>query len=229
MASYYAAAAIPPELRRSFSVYARLIELGIPLEESDAADDPLSARRIASVVFSESGLVHLSGGTAGVAVTDDEASSVTAAADAGGLIADNHLRVLHRALSCGEEGADLDDVLYPVKVLGMVVSPSDQPFLRAPEVVNGYSARWHSVYGGTLSAYAREGIDPGGFGGMHARSAIAGFDGRFALECEVIVAIPLDLARLIIAGRGWMYPLPDPIRLRLASRTRPPIDLETAP
>lgn len=229
MARYYDNAAIPPELRRPFSVYTRLTDLGIELEPADGADDPLSARRIASVVFSESGLVHLSGGTAGVAAIDDEASSVTVAADAGGLIADNHLRVLHRALSCGEEGADLDDVLYPVKVLGMVVSPPNQPFLRAPDVVNGYSARWHSVFGGTLSAYAHDGIDPGGFGGMHARSAIAGFDGRFALECEVIVAIPSDLARLIIAGRGWLYPLPDPIRLRLASGTRPPIDPEAAP
>lgn len=216
MARYYDRVELPIELRRTFSVYDRLRELGIGLGAAGDQVALLSSQRIASVVFSESGLVYLSGGTAGTPPTDDQDASVTAAIKAGCEIADRHLATLHWALACGDEGADLDDVLYPVKVLGMVVSPNDGPLLRAPEVVNGYSGRWHSVFGGSLSTYARHGQDPGGFSGMHARSAIAGFEGRFALECEVIVAIPAELARLIIGRRGWLYPLPDPIRARLA-------------
>ncbi len=214
MARYYDDFVLPPELRRSFSVYDRLIGLGVELG-GPADDGPLSAQRIASVVFTESGLVHLSGGASGHPSLDDGDASVASAYEAGSAIANRHLAHLHRALTCGDEEADLDAVLYPVKVLGMVVSPVDRPFLRAPEVVNGYSSRWHSVFGGSLSVHARDGVDPGGFGGMHARSAIAGFDGRFALECEVIVAIPAELARLIIARRGWLYPLPDVIKARL--------------
>lgn len=231
MARYYDDFALPSELRRTFSVYDRLEELGIDLDTSVEQITALSSQRIAAVVFTESGLAYLSGGSAGIAATDDQDASVSAAYEAGSAIADRHLVLLHRALACGDEGADLDDVLYPVKVLGMVVSPMDSPFLRAPEVVNGYSSRWHSVFGGSLSAYAREGLDPGGFGGMHARSAMAGFDGRFALECEVIVAIPAELARLIIAQRGWLYPLPDPIKARLdqADGTRSPISTTQSP
>lgn len=216
MARYYDKVVLPAQLRRSSSVYPRLRELGVELGDAAAQVTGLAGQRIASVVFTESGLVFLSGGASGETQLDDTEASVTTARVAGGAIADRHLVLLHWALSCGNEGADLDDVLYPVKVLGMVASPVDRPFLRAPEVVNGYSARWHSVFGGTLSAFARDGRDPIGFGGMHARSAVAGFDGRFALECEVIVAIPGELARLIIGRRGWLFPLPDPILEGLA-------------
>jgi len=220
MPRYYDGFALPAEMRRSFSVYNRLTLPGIERDVATEPGPPLSGQRLASVVFTESGLVHLSGGSAGITPTDDGDAAVAAAYEAGSVIADQHFAVLHRALTCGDEGADLDDILYPVKVLGLVASPADRPFLRAPEVVNGYSSRWHSVFGGTLSEHARDGVDPGGFGGMHARSAIAGLEGRFALECEVIVAIPSELARLIIGGRGWLYPLPDPILARL----RPTVD-----
>lgn len=220
MPRYYDRFALPPELRRSFSVYDRLTVAGVDRGAATEPEPPLSGQRLASVVFTESGLVYLSGGSAGITPTDDGDAAVAAAYQAGSVIADQHFAVLHRALTCGDEGADLDDVLYPVKVLGLVASPADHPFLRAPEVVNGYSSRWHSVFGGTLSEHAKGGIDPGGFGGMHARSAIAGLEGRFALECEVIVAIPSELARLIIERRGWLYPLPDPVLARL----RPVVD-----
>ena len=49
---------------------------------------------------------------------------------------------------------------------------------------------------------------PGGFAGVHARSALGGFDGRFSIETEIIVAIPAALARDIIRTRGWLFPLP---------------------
>lgn len=220
MRRYYDGVDLPAELRRSFSVYERMAAIGIDVGAPGAQIPTLSGQRLASVVFTESGLVHLSGGSAGMAPDDDSDASVAAVREAGAHIADQHLVMLHRALSCGNEHADLDDVLYPVKVLGMVVS-SQSPFLRAPEAVNGYSSRWHSVLGGPLSTYAENGVDPGGYSGMHARSAIAGFDGTFALECEAIVAIPTVLARLIIARRGWLYPLPEPIAARLrAEHTR---------
>ena len=37
-------------------------------------------------------------------------------------IADNMLTRLHWALKCGGEGGDLNDIIYTVKALGMVVS-----------------------------------------------------------------------------------------------------------
>ncbi|MBA2757485.1 MAG: hypothetical protein H0U37_08600 [Chloroflexi bacterium] len=215
MSRYYDRFALPAEMRRPFSVYDRLSVAGIDRAAPPDPGPPLSGQRLASVVFTESGLVYLSGGSAGITPVDDGDAAVATAYEAGSVIADQHFLILHHALTCGDEGGDLDDVLYPVKVLGLVASPADRPFLRAPEVVNGYSSRWHSVFGGTLSEQATDGVDPGGVGGMHARSAIAGIEGRFALECEVIVAIPSELARLIIGRRGWLYPLPDPVRARL--------------
>ena len=100
----------------------------------------------------------------------------------------------------------MNDVLYTVKALGMVVS-TDVHFNGAPAVVNGFSLRWQSVFGGGLGEFAVNGEDQN-YGGVHARSAIGGFTGRFALEPEIIVAIPPDLAKAIIMNRGWVFPLP---------------------
>ena len=121
--------------------------------------------------------------------------------------ADRLIRRLHWTLSCGGEG-DLNDVLYTVKALGMVVSPGGGASGAAPAVTNGFSFRWHSVFGGPRSAYAKDGIDPGGFAGIHARSAMGGFDGKFSIEPEIIVAVPPALTREIITNRGWVFPLP---------------------
>ena len=55
--------------------------------------------------------------------------------------------------------------------------------------------------------FARDGFDAGGYAGVHARSAIGGFTGRFSLEPEIIVALPPELTRAIIANRGWVFPL----------------------
>lgn len=75
--------------------------------------------------------------------------------------------------------------------------------------MNGYSARWQSVFGGGIGDFAYEGVDGGGYTGVHARSAVGGFAGQFfSLEPEMIVAIPSALAREIIANRGWVFPLP---------------------
>ena len=95
-----------------------------------------------------------------------------------------------------------------LKALGMVVSPGGGAFSGAPAVVNGFSFRWHSAFGGTRSDYAQNGVDAGGFSGVHARSALGGFDGRFSIEAEIIVAIPPALARDIVRQRGWLFPLP---------------------
>jgi hypothetical protein len=75
-------------------------------------------------------------------------------------------------------------------------------------VVNGFSFRWHSGFGGPRGAYAQNGLDPGGFSGIHARSALGGFDGRFSIETEIIVAVPPALTQDIIRHRGWLFPLP---------------------
>jgi len=98
-------------------------------------------------------------------------------------------------------------VLYTVKVLGMVVS-TDVEFNSGPAVVNGYTGRWQSVFGGGFGSFAADGIDEGGYAGVHARTAIGGFTGRFSLEPEIIMAVPPSLAEAIIRNRGWVFPLP---------------------
>jgi len=113
---------------------------------------------------------------------------------------------LHWALICGEEGGDLNDVLYTVKALGMVVS-TDVDFNSAPEVVNGFSSRWQSIFGGGIGEFSKNGEDEN-YSGVHARSAIGGFTGRFSLEPEIIIAIPPELSKRIIQNRGWIFPLP---------------------
>jgi hypothetical protein len=64
------------------------------------------------------------------------------------------------------------------------------------------------VFGGGIGESAQDGEDSGGYAGVHARSAIGGFTGRFSLEPEIIVAIPPALAQAIIRNRGWVFPLP---------------------
>jgi hypothetical protein len=64
------------------------------------------------------------------------------------------------------------------------------------------------VFGGGRSEFAKDGVDPGGFSGVHTRSAMGGFDGHFSQEPEIIVALPPALSQAIIRNRGWIFPLP---------------------
>jgi hypothetical protein len=204
---YYDEALIPDELRRTFDVYDRIRALQLPLGSFDADVVSLANAGIAGVVLHDSGLVYLSGTTGGTLPMNDDEERLKHGQQAGQQVADTLIKRLHWALSCGGEG-DLNDVLYTVKALGMVVSPGGGAFRGAPAVVNGFSFRWHSVFGGPRSDYAQNGIDAGGFSGMHARSALGGFDGRFSIETEIIVAVPSALAHDIIRQRGWLFPLP---------------------
>lgn len=208
MGRFYDEALIPSELRRSFDVYDRIKELGIELGTWEENVTSLSGAGIASAVFVASGLVYLSGTGKGTLPMIEDEDVIRHGQEGGKQAADEHIRKLHWALTCGDEGGDLNDVLYTVKALGMVVSPGAGSFGNAPSVVNGYSFRWHSVFGGGRSDYATDGIDPGGFSGVHARSAVGGFDGHFSQEPEIIVAIPPALAKAIIGNRGWVFPLP---------------------
>jgi hypothetical protein len=207
MGKYYDEALIPNELRRNFDVYERLRELQISLGSFETDVVSLADANIAGVVLHDSGLVYLSGTTGGTLSMHDDEERIQHGQQGGRQAADTLIRRLHWALSCGGEG-DLNDVLYAVKVLGMVVSPGGGAFRGAPAVVHGFSYRWHSVFGGPKGHYAQNGIDPGGFAGMHARSALGGFDGRFSIEAEIIVAVPSALTRDIIRQRGWLFPLP---------------------
>ena len=208
MGQFYHEASIPPELRRNFDVYDRIKELGIELGTWEKNVASLSGAGIASAIFVESGLVYLSGTGKGTLPMIEDEDVIRHGQEGGKQAADEHVRKLHWALVCGGEGGDLNDVLYTVKGLGMVVSSGAGAFGNAPSVVNGYSFRWHSVFGGGRSDYAVEGVDPGGFSGVHTRSAVGGFDGHFSLEPEIIVAIPPELAKAIIENRGWVFPLP---------------------
>ena len=207
MSKYYDEAIIPSELRRSFDVYDRIRALQIPLGSFDTEVVSLANANIAGAVIHESGMVYLSGTVGGSYPMNDDPERLQHGQQGGRQVADTLIKRLHWALSCGGEG-DLNDVLYTVKALGMVVSPGGGAFSGAPAVVNGFSFRWHSVLGGPRGDYAQQGVDPGGFSGMHARSALGGFDGRFSLEAEIIVAVPPALARDIVRQRGWLFPLP---------------------
>ena len=206
MSKYYDSAIIPAELRRNYDVYDRLGKLGIELGTVEERVHSLKGSGIAGCVFHESGLVYLSGVGLGDHQMSDDPERVEHGRQAGQDCADHHIRTLHWAIACGGEGGDLNDVLYTIKALGMVVS-TDVDFRSGPAVVNGYSFRWQSVFGGGRGELAKDGLDAGGYAGVHARSAIGGFTGRFSLEPEIIVAIPPELSRAIIVNRGWIFPL----------------------
>ena len=207
MSKFYDEALIPDELRRGFDVYDRIREIGIPLGSFGEDVVSLEGAGIAGAVVHESGLVYLSGTTAGTYPMNDDEERIAHGFQAAQEAADVLIRRLHWTLSCGGEG-DLNDVLYTVKALGMVVSPGGGASGAAPFVTNGFSFRWHSVFGGPQSDYAEDGVDQGGFAGIHARSAMGGFDGKFSIEPEIIVAVPPALAQQIIMNRGWVFPLP---------------------
>jgi hypothetical protein len=207
MSKFYDEALMPDELRRNYDVYDRIREIGIPLGSFSEDVASLEGAGIAGAVVHESGLVYLSGTTAGTYPMNDDEDRIAHGFQAAQEAADILIRRLHWTLSCGGEG-DLNDVLYTVKALGMVVSPGGGASSAAPLVTNGFSFRWHSVFGGPRSSYADGGVDAGGFAGIHARSAMGGFDGRFSIEPEIIVAVPAPLAQQIIMNRGWVFPLP---------------------
>lgn len=217
MSTYYEEALIPAELRRNFDVYERIKSLNIALGSFDTDVVSLANANIAGAVIHESGLVYLSGSTGGTLSMVDDDERIKHGQEGARQIADTLIKRLHWALSCGGEG-DLNDVLYTVKALGMVVSPGGGAFRGAPAVVNGFSFRWHSVFGGPRSDYAQNGLDPGGFSGVHARSALGGFDGRFSIETELIVAVPPALARDIVRARGWLFPLPPAMLEKVKAR-----------
>lgn len=206
MSKFYDDAIIPAELRRNYDVYDRIRSLQLNLGTFDKHVGSLKGRNIAGAIFHESGLVYLSGIGLGEHQMTDDPERVAHGQQAGQACADHHIRTLHWAITCGGEGGDLNDVLYTVKALGMVVS-TDVDFRSGPAVVNGYSYRWQSVFGGGTGEFAQDGLDAGGYAGVHARSAIGGFTGRFALEPEIIVALPPELTRAIIVNRGWVFPL----------------------
>ena len=206
MGKYYDNSIIPKHLRRNFDVYERINKLGIDLgKERDWLTD-LKRSAIASVVFHESGTTYLSGLGLGPGQMNDSEEKIKSGKEAGRKITDSMIARLHWALICGEEGGDLNDVLYTVKALGMVVS-TDVDFNSAPEVVNGFSSRWQSIFGGGIGEFSKNGEDEN-YSGVHARSAIGGFTGRFSLEPEIIIAIPPELSKRIIQNRGWIFPLP---------------------
>ena len=205
MGKHYDESIIPAELRRDYDVYDRIKELGIDLGTREENVVSLKGKNICGAIVHESGLVDLSGVGKGEMQMSDVPETVAHGYAAAAECAAHHLRVLHWTLSCAGEG-DLNDVLYTIKALGMVVS-TDVKFNSGPAVTNGYSKVWQDVYGGALGGHASGGEDPSGYAGVHARTAIGGFTGRFSLEPEIIVAIPPSLSREIITNRGWIFPL----------------------
>ena len=219
MGRYYDEAAIPDELRRDYDVYERIGSLGIDLGAFEDNVTPAVGTVIAMALFHESGLVWMSGTGGGkLPMNENTEERVRQGQEGARDTADDLIKRLHWALSCGGEG-DLNDLLYTVKGRGLVVSPGGGSTHLGPTTTNGFSARWQSVFGGGLSDYAVDGIDPGGFSGIHARTAIGGHDANFAIETDMIVAIPSAMARAIIMNRGWVFPLP-PVFYEKVAATR---------
>lgn len=207
MGSFYDNSIIPTHLRRDFDVYDRIKTLDLDLGSFDQwMDRDLKGANICSATIHESGLVYLSGYGYGPGQMYDDPERIKEGQKAAQFIADSMIGRLHWTLACGGEGGDLNDMLYTVKGIGMVVS-TDVAFDNAPAVTNGFSSRWQSVFGGGVGAFAEDGEDQS-YSGVHARSAIGGFTGRFSIEPELIVAIPPELAKAIIQNRGWIFPLP---------------------
>ena len=220
MSKYYDQALIPDEMRRRFDVYGRIRDLGIDLGSFEEDVTSLTGAGIAAAVIHDSGLVYLSGTIGGTLPMNDDEGRLRHGFEGAQDAADVLIRTLHWTLSCGGEG-DLNDVLYTVKALGMVMSPGGGAFRSAPSVANGFSYRWHSVFGGGKGTFAQDGVDEGGFAGVHARSAVGGFDGFFSIEPEIIVAVPPALARDIIQNRGWLFPLAPTMLGKVTKARRP--------
>jgi hypothetical protein len=206
MGKFYDNSVVPDELRRKYDVYDRVKDLDIDLGSFDDNVASLKGAGIAGIVFHESGIVYLSGHGYGPGQMYDAPERIKEGYDAAQWIASSMVKRLHWGLTCGGEGGDLNDVIYTVKALGMVVS-TDVDFNGGPAVMNGFSEQWQSVFGGGKGQFAVDGEDVN-YGGVHARSAIGGFTGRFSIEPEIIVAIPPELATAIIKNRGWVFPLP---------------------
>ena len=122
MGKHYDNAAIPDVLRREFDVYDRIAELGIDLGTFEENVTSLADSPIAHMVFHESGLVYLSGSSGGTYPMNDDEDRIAHGFEGAQEAADDQIRRLHWGLSAGGEG-DLNDVLYTVKALGMVVTP----------------------------------------------------------------------------------------------------------
>ena len=133
--------------------------------------------------------MYLSGQGGGENQMNDDPERVKQGQEAAQKIADNMLTRLHWALKCGNEGGDLNDVLYTVKALGMVVS-TDVDFDSGPAVMNGFSLRWQSIFGG-LGEFFKNGKDDGGYSGIHARSAIgvSSLPFNVAIEIEMVIEV----------------------------------------
>ena len=122
MGKHYDNAAIPDVLRREFDVYDRIAELGIDLGTFEENVTSLADSPIAHMVFHESGLMYLSGSSGGTYPMNDDEDRIAHGFQGAQEAADHQIRRLHWGLSAGGEG-DLNDVLYTVKALGMVVTP----------------------------------------------------------------------------------------------------------
>ena len=174
--------------------------LGIDLGKKEDTLPPPGAQNLAQATFTPSGLVFLSGTTAGMgAVTDDDAE-IEKGIEAGREAGIQHIRCLHWGL---HPLGSLNDVWYCVKGFGMVNSAGGGVLTLSHLVVNGYSKVFHDVFGGPLSQFAEDGRDQS-LSGWHSRSAVGGFDlpAGVRAEPEMIVQIDPDLALKIIREHG---------------------------
>ncbi len=176
-------------------------KLGLELGTKEEALSAPKGARICKLTFTPSGLVFTSGVAAGDGAMTDEEATVTQGNRSGREAGIRHLKALHWAL---HPFANLNDVWYCVKAIGMVSSAGGAIFTRSPEVVDGYTKVFHDVFGGPLSEFAAEDGGDSSLSGWHARSAVGGYDlpGGSTIEPEMIFQIDPKLALKIIKKKG---------------------------
>ena len=84
--------------KRNFDVYDRISRLGIDLGQKEDTLPPPGAENLAQATFTPSGLVFLSGTTAGMGAVTDEDAEIEKGAAAGREASIAHIRVLHWGL-----------------------------------------------------------------------------------------------------------------------------------
>ena len=156
--------------KRNFDVYDRISRLGIDLGKKEDSLPPPGAQNLAQATFTPSGLVFLSGTTAGMGAVTDEDADIEKGIEAGREAGIQHIRCLHWGL---HPLGSLNDVCIASRVSAWSTRAGGGVLTLSHLVVNGYSKVFHDVFGGPLSQFAEDGRDQS-LSGWHARSAVGG-------------------------------------------------------
>ena len=219
MSKYYDEAVLSPGMKRDFDVYQRIEKLGIDLGTFDQHVVSLAGANIAGAVVHESGLVYLSGTAGGTLPMNEDPDRLQHGFEGAQHTADVLITTLHWDAELRRRGRSERHALHRQgaghgrvarRRRGGGGAAGHQRLF--PQMAVGLRRRDERP--SPKTAWTREdspAYTPGARWG--------GFDGKFSIEPEIIVAIPPALARDIIMNRGWVFPLPPDMLARVkASR-----------